>query len=81
MNAHLEYQQKILEELQDISEEHFQELLKIIRDYKMSVFSANKQKKVISLYGIWKGKISNDIEEPLREIREDWKKRLENVNV
>ena len=80
MNNGSIYQQQILAELQDVSEEHLQELLKMIRDYKISVLSDKKQKEVTSLYGIWKGKISDDIEEPLRQIREEWKKRLENTN-
>lgn len=81
MNANCRYQQQILAELQDIPEEHIQELLRMIRDYKLGVLSANTQKEVTSLYGIWENKISDDIEEPLKEIREDWTKRLENVNV
>jgi len=81
MNANSEYRQQILIELQDIPEEHIQELLRMIRDYKLGVLSANTQKEVTPLYGIWKNKISDDIEEPLKEIRQDWKKRLENVNV
>ena len=80
MNNGSIYQQQILAELQDVSEEHLQELLKMIRDYKMSVLSDKRQKEVTSLYGIWEGKISDDIEEPLRQIREEWKKRLENTN-
>ena len=80
MNNDSIYQQRILAELQDISEEHLQELLKMIRDYKMSVLPDKRQKEVTPLYGIWKGKISDDIEEPLRQIREEWKKRLENTN-
>ncbi len=80
MNANSEYRQQILAELQNIPEEHIQELLRMIRNYKLSVLSANTQKEVTSLYGIWKNRISDDIEEPLKEIREDWKKRLEDVN-
>ena len=81
MNINSEYQQQILAELQDISKEHLQELLKMIRDYKSGMLSAKTQKQVISLYGVWKDKISDDIEEPLQEIRTTWKKRLEDVNV
>jgi hypothetical protein len=80
MNADSEYQQQILVELQDVSEEHLQKLLKMIRDYKMSVLSAETRKEVKSLYGIWRNKISDDIERPLKEMREGWKKRLEKVN-
>jgi len=54
MNAHSEYHQQILAELQDISEEHLQGLLKMIRDYKSGVLSAKTQKQVTPLYGIWK---------------------------
>jgi hypothetical protein len=46
----------------------------------MSMLSDKKQKEVTSLYGIWEGKISDDIEEPLRQIREEWKRRLGNTN-
>ena len=81
MNANSEYRQQILAELQDIPEEHIQELLSMIRDYKLDVLSAYTQKEVTSLYGIWKNKISDDIEEPLKEIREEWKKQLEDMNV
>ena len=81
MSVHSEYQQQILAELQAISEEQLQELLKIIRDYKLGTLSAKTEKKVTSLYGIWKDKISDDIEEPLQEIRTAWKKRLGDMNV
>jgi len=80
MDADSEYQQQILAELQDVSEEHLQKLLRMIRDYKMSVLPAETRKEVRSLYGIWKNKISDDIEGPLKEIRENWKKRLEKAN-
>jgi len=81
MNGNSAYQQQILTELQDISEEHIQKLLRMIRDYKLNVLSASTQREVTSLYGIWKNRISDDIEEPLKEIREDWKNRLEDINV
>jgi hypothetical protein len=80
MNADSEYQQQILAELQDVSEEHLQKLLGMIRDYKMSILSGETRKRVKPLYGIWRNKISDDIECPLKEIREGWKKRLGKVN-
>ncbi len=82
MNAHSEYHQQILAELQDLSEEQqLRELLKMIRDYKLGTLSAKPEKKAISLYGIWKDKISDDIDEPLQEIRTAWKKRFGDMNV
>ena len=80
MNVNFMYRQQILAELQEIPEGHIQKLLRMIRDYKLDVLSENTKKKVTPLYGIWKNKISDDIEEPLEEIREDWKKRLGNVD-
>ena len=80
MNADSEYQQQILTELQDVSEEHLQRLLEMIRNYKMSVLSAETSKEVKPLYGVWKNKISDDIEGTLKEIRENWKKRLEKAS-
>ena len=81
MNSNAMYQQQILEELQNIPEKHTKALLRMIRDYKLNVISSNSQKQATPLYGIWKNKISDDIDEPLKEIREGWKKRLENVDV
>ncbi len=58
------------------------EKIKLVKHLAISLESVTlERKKPVSLYGSWKGKFSEDfdVETTIREIRDEWKKKFDDL--